>query len=204
MNTRPNILQCTKELQTVFDKKPSRLWYIGEPSLLNGEVLGIVSARKTEPDLALKTSQIMRELVSIDVALASGWHSPLEEEALHILLTHSSRIIFCLAKSLSRFIPPVEVGDLISQRRALLLTHCSPKANRISRDASLRRNRLVLGLSKGLLVLSAPVGSASFKLAQLAMNLGRPVFTPQHPINQGLIASGTLPATMENLQKIFP
>ena len=93
MKTRPNILQCTKELQTVFDKKPSRLWYIGEPSLLNGEVLGIVSARKTEPDLALKTSQIMRELVSIDVALASGWHSPLEEEALHILLTHSSRII---------------------------------------------------------------------------------------------------------------
>lgn len=145
----------------------------------------------------------MQELASLDVTLASGWHSPLEEEALNILLTQSTQIIFCLSKSLSKFIPPVEINDLVSQGRALLLTHCSPKAKRISRDASLRRNQLIVSLSKGLLILSAPPGSASLKLAQLAIKRGTPVFTPQHRINDALLSSGALPATTENIQRIF-
>jgi predicted Rossmann fold nucleotide-binding protein DprA/Smf involved in DNA uptake len=190
-------------LRPFFDNSPPKLWYTGDLSLLKGKILGILSARKMEPDLALKTSELLRQLGSLDATFISGWHSPLEEEVLRILLSRSLRVIFCLAKSLDKFVCSAEVENLLGQGRGLLLTHCSTKAKRLSRDASLRRNLLVLGLSKGLLVLSAPEGSASFKLAHKAVKLGRPVFTPQHRINDSLLASGALPATVENIQRVF-
>jgi predicted Rossmann fold nucleotide-binding protein DprA/Smf involved in DNA uptake len=204
IETQQGTLECPTALHSIFDKKATRLWYVGEPSILNGRLLGIVSARKIEPDLALKTSELVKELSSLeDIAFISGWHSPLEEEVLRILLTRPARIVFCLPKSLGRFTPSAEVKDLITQGQGLLLTHCSPNAKRISRDASLRRNQLVVALAKGLLVLSAPPGSASLKLAHLAINRGRPVFTPQHRINDALLSSGALPATIENIQRVF-
>lgn len=191
------------ELHSFFNNRVPRLWHVGETSLLKGRILGILSARKIEPDLALKTSELIRQLGSLGATFISGWHSPLEEEALRILLSRSARIIFCFAKSLDKFILSVEIENLVSQGRGLLLTHCSPKAKRISRDASLRRNQLVVGLSKGLLILSGPPGSASFKLAKLALNSGKTVFAVQHPMNRDLLALAALPASGEAIQRVF-
>lgn len=202
--TRQGSLECPADADSFFDKKPPKLWYVGEPSILNAKLMGIVAARKIAPDLALKTFELLRELSSLgEVAFISGWHSPLEEEALRILLAKPVRIIYCLAKSLDKFVPSGVVQNLVNQGRGLLLTHCSPNAKRISRDASLRRNQLVVALAKGLLVLSAPAGSASLKLARLAINRGRAVFTPQHCTNDGLLASGASAATVENIQRVF-
>jgi len=201
--TQQGFLEYPKGLNPFLDKQSSRLWYKGKCSILNGKLVGIVSARRIEPDLALKASEVVRELATLEVGFISGWHSPLEEEALRILITRSARVIFCTAKSLDRFNPSPEVKDLVSQGRALLLTHCSPKAKRISRDASLRRNQLVVGLADGLVVLSAPEGSASFKLARLAVSLRKPVFAPPHPINARLLASGVVPATSESILKVL-
>lgn len=209
-NMVPKVLEIPRdatlfssEFNRLFNLSPRRLWSVGDSSILDGKLLGIISARKTEPDLALKNFELLQQLPSLGATFISGWHSPLEEEALRILLRQPSRIVFCLAKSLDKFIPPAAIADLVSNGRGLLLTHSGPKAKRISRDASLRHNQLVAGLSKGLLVLSAPLGSASLKLARLAINRGRPVFTLQHRINGALISSGALPATIENIRKVF-
>ncbi len=209
-NMVPKVLEIPRDaalfspqFNRLFNLSPRRLWSVGDSFILDGKLLGIISARKTEPDLALKTFELMRQLPSLEATFISGWHSPLEDETLRIILRQPSRIIFCLAKSLNKFIPSAEIADLVSNGRGLLLTHSSPKAKRISRDASLRRNQLVAGLSKGLLLLSAPSGSASLKLARLTINQGKPVFTLQHRINDALLASGALPATIENIRKVF-
>jgi len=191
-------------VDSFFTRKPGKLWCLGDPAILNSKLLGVFSARKIDPELALKTSELLRQLARLEnLSFIGGWHSPLEEEALRILLVHQVRIIFCLPKDLRRFVPAPAVRNRIGEGRLLLLTHCSPKARRISRDASLRRNLLVAAVSQGLLVLAAPGGSRSLKLAQKAIRLGRPVFTPQHKMNEGLLASGALPATMENMERLF-
>ena len=134
------------------------------------------------------------------MSFISGWHSPLEEEALNILLAQGAPIVFCVPKSLNRFVPSTGVKDQVSQGQALLLTHCSPRAKRISRDASLRRNELVVVLAAALLVLSAPLGSATLKLAKSALRHGKPVLTPEHRLNKELLACNALPATVDNIQ----
>ena len=168
-------------LESFFDGKSPKLWGLGEPAILERKLLGIISARQIDSDLALKSSQLLKQLASLkEVSFVSGWHSPLEEEALNILLAQGAAIVYCVPKSLYRFVPSAGVKDRVSQGKALLLTHCSPGAKRISRDTSLRRNELVVVLAAALLVLSAPQGSASLKVAKSALRYGKPVMTPEH------------------------
>ncbi len=185
----------------IFHGKTPKLWGLGDAAILDRALLGIISARQIDADLALKSTQLLEQLVCLtDVSFVGGWHSPLEEAALQLVSANGAPIIFCLSKGLDHFIPSIEVQNRISQGLALLLTHCSPKARRITREASIRRNALVVGLAKALLVLSAPEGSASLKLAESALGRGRPVLTPEHSMNKELLTIGALPMTLENIQ----
>lgn len=201
-NTR-EILEVTPPtgVEAFLRGKPSKLWGVGDPAILNYRLLGIISARQVDSDLALETARLLKQLVSLeDAAFVSGWHSPLEEEALRILLAQEATVVLCVAKSLDRFIPSMGVESRVTDGKALLLTHCSTKAKRITRNASMRRNELIVELVKALLVLSAPEGSASLSLAKSALRRGKFVLTPEHPMNKELLASGALPATLDNLQ----
>jgi len=202
MNTW-DILEVTPPtgVEPFFRGKPPKLWGVGDSAILNYVLLGIISARQIDSDLALKTSRLLKQLVSLkDVVFVSGWHSPLEKEALRILLAQEATIVLCASKSLDRFVPSIGVESRVTDGKALLLTHCSTKAKRITRNASIRRNELIVELAKALLVLSAPGGSASLNLAKSALRRGKLVLTPAHPMNKQLLVNGALPATLDNLQ----
>ena len=191
-------------LESFFNGKPPKLWCSGEQQILKGSLLGIISAREVDTDLAAKSAQLLEQLASLkEVSFIGGWHSPLEKEALRHLSGSSAQIVFCVAKSLQRFTPPAEIETRLSQGQALLLTHCSPKAKRISREASLRRNQLIMGLARALLILSAPVGSTSLQLATAALRDGKPVLALENRMNKELIERGALRASLENIQKEF-
>jgi predicted Rossmann fold nucleotide-binding protein DprA/Smf involved in DNA uptake len=190
-------------LERFFNGKPPKLWWCsGEQRILNGSLLGIISARGVNPNLAAKSAELLEQLASLkEASFISGWHSPLEKEALRLLSANSAQIIFCVAKSLQKFVPPAEIANQVRRGQALLLTHCSPKAKRISREASLRRNELVVALAKALLVLSAPEGSSSLEFAKSALNCGKPVLTLEDRVNKELLECGAWPASLENIEK---
>jgi len=189
-------------LESFFNGKPPQLWCSGDQALLNGKLLAIISARETDSDLAAKSAGLLEQLASLkEVSFIGGWHSPLEKAALRLLSGNSAQIIFCVAKSLQRFVPPLEIENRVKHGQALLLTHCSPKAKRISREASLRRNQLVMGLARAVLVLFARDGSSSLQLAKSALNRGKPVLTLDDRLNKELLDCGGLPATLESVQK---
>ena len=194
-------LDVPEQAVSLFGRKPSTLWYLGNTSLLSQPLVGVVSARAGTSNLSPNTSELLRQLAGLQATFIGGWHSPLEKESLKILLRESPPTIICLAKSINRFGFLQELKTLLNQDRLLLLTHCTPNAKRISRDASIRRNHLVAGLAKALLVLAAPEGGATYKLAASVIELGKPVFAPAHPANKSLFACGALPATIETIQK---
>ena len=195
-------IEAPSNLNSFFHGKPQRLWCVGDPAILTHRLLGVISARQIDSDLALESARLLKHLGSLrDVCFVSGWHSPLEEEALGIVLGQEAQIIFCVSKSLDRFIPSLEVESHVRQGLALLLTHCSPKAKQITRDASMRRNELVVELAKAILVLSAPEGSASLKLAKFALDCGKPVLTLEHRLNKDLLLAGAVPATPDTIEE---
>jgi predicted Rossmann fold nucleotide-binding protein DprA/Smf involved in DNA uptake len=194
-------LDVPEHVVPLFGRKPSRLWYLGNTSLLKQPLVALLSARAGASDLSPNTGELLRRLAGLGATFIGGWHSPVEKESLEILLRESPPTIICLAKSVNRFGFFPELKTLLNQDRLLLLTHCSPNAKRISRDASIRRNHLVVGLANVVLVLAAPEGSATFKLAQSVIKLGKPVFALEHPANESLLASGAFSATFERIQK---
>lgn len=195
-------IEAPPNLRSFFQGKPPSLRCRGDPTILDHPLLGIISARQIDSDLSLKSAQLLKQLGSLgDVCFVGGWHSPLEDEALRVLLAHEPSIIFCVSKSLDRFSPSLEVESRVSQGAALLLTHCTPKAERITRDASMRRNELVVELAKAVLVLSAPEGSASLKLARSALARGKPVHTLEHRLNKDLLIAGAVPATLDTIKE---
>jgi len=191
-------------LESFFRGREPRLWGVGNPDILSSRRLGIISARQSDSDLALISSQLLKQLASLnDMTFVGGWHSPLEKEALHILLAETVPMVFCVPKALNRFRLTIDVENHVRQGHALLLTHCSPKVKRISRDASIRRNHLIIGLATALLVLSAPPGSVSLDLAKWALRSGRPVLTPEHRMNKELLECDGLPATFDNIRAML-
>ena len=195
-------IRAPSNLKSFFHGKPPSLWCRGDPTILDRTLLGIISARQIDSDLALESSELLKKLVFMkDVSFVGGWHSPLEEEALRIVLAQKASMIFCVAKSLDRFVPSIEVASRVSQGQTLLLTHCSPKAKRITRDASVRRNQLVVELAKTILVLSAPEGSASLNLARSALRQGKTVHTLEHRLNKDLLIAGAIPATSDTIKE---
>src|SRR5262249_31734253 len=108
-------------LRSFFDGRAAKLWCLGEQAILNRRLLGVISARQIDPDLALKGSEILKQLSALkEVAFIGGWHSPLEEEGLRILLSQGASIVFCVSKSLNRFIPSAELKSRVSSGEALL------------------------------------------------------------------------------------
>src|SRR5437867_3497906 len=102
-------------LRSFFDGRAAKLWCLGEQAILNRKLLGIISARQIDSDLALKSSEILKELSFLkEAAFIGGWHSPLEEEALHILSSQGASIVFCVSKSLHRFVPSAELESRVS------------------------------------------------------------------------------------------
>jgi predicted Rossmann fold nucleotide-binding protein DprA/Smf involved in DNA uptake len=193
-------IEAPANLRSFFNGKPPRLWCRGDLTILDHTLLGIISARQGDSDLASECSQLLKQLVFLkDVSFVGGWHSPLEEEALRVLIAQEAWIVFCVSKSLDRFVPTIELESRVSQGQALLLTHCSPKAKRITRDASIRCNQLVVELAKALLILSAPEGSASLNLARSALRQGKTVHTLEHRLNEELLTAGAVPATLDSI-----
>lgn len=189
-------------LEAVFNDKFPKLWCSGEEAILNRKLLAVLAARETDSDLAAKSRELLEQLASLkEVAFISGWHSPLEKEALRVVSAGSAQIVLCIAKSLQRFIPPANIEDRVKRGDGLLLTHCSPKAKRISREASLRRNQLVMGLAGAVLILSAPEGSGTLEIAKAALRHEKPVLTLEERVNKELLECGALPANLENIQK---
>ena len=76
-------IEAPANLSSFFHGKPPRLWCRGDLTILNHTLLGIISARQVDSDLASECSQLLKKLVFLkDVSFVGGWHSPLEEEAL--------------------------------------------------------------------------------------------------------------------------
>ena len=194
-------MMAPAERGSFFRGKSPRLWAFGCTQILQGRLLGIISARAVDAELASQSARIVRQTASLsEVSFVSGWHSRLEQEALRVVLERNAALVFCVSKALDRFKPGGALESHLAAGKALLLTHCSPRAKRITREASLRRNELVLALARAVLVLSAPPASSSLQLARSALHAGKVVLTPEHPTNKGLLECGAVTATVESIR----
>ena len=167
------------------DDPPLVLYCKGNVSLLKSNCFSVVGSRRTSPQAIALCRKICGELTeafTIVTGMAEGADSAAIEGALP-----SGKIISVLANGFDYFYPATN-KSLIEKvaKDGLLISEYPPHIPPLKFNFPLR-NRIIAGLSRGTLVVSAGYKSGALITADLALEYGREVFA--FPYNAG-VSSG--------------
>ena len=173
-------------LANIYDPPPI-LIYKGREDLLNKKSLGIVGARNASLNAKKIARKFSEALGQQGWAIVSGLARGIDRAAHEGALNHGT--VACIAGGIDD-VYPTENEDLFKDisEKGLLLTE-SPIGTKPHATLFPRRNRLVSGLSQGIVVIEAALKSGSLITARLALEQGREVFavpgSPLDPRSQG-------------------
>lgn len=170
--TMPNYPERLKQI----DDAPAVLFVRGDVSLLYGPQLAMVGSRKASPS-GLKTAQAFAaQFAKSGLSITSGLALGIDSAAHQGALQQIGRTIAVVATGLDEVYPRqnqdlaikiIEQGAMVSEFAPLT----PPR-----REHFPRRNRLISGLSLGVLVVEADTRSGSLITARVGAEQGKEVF----------------------------
>jgi predicted Rossmann fold nucleotide-binding protein DprA/Smf involved in DNA uptake len=183
-------------LQRLTDPTLGQVALWGNPTLWTerrGPLLALFCSTKAPASILLQVHDLAQQWRTDGVTVISGFHSPVEQECLAVLLRGPGPVIVCPARSLDGMRLKREYREPMAAGRLLLMSPFGEKVRRMTADTALTRNRFVAALADTLLIAHAQPGSKTEQLAQEVLGWGKPVYTLDHPANQHLLALGAKP-----------
>lgn len=165
-----------------IEDAPPFLTARGNPHLLAKNALAIVGARNASANGRKMSEQVARALGQSGLVIVSGLARGIDGAAHQGALETGT--IAVLGGGLDVYYPAEnkDLQEKIADRGLLLSEHlpgATPQAQNFP-----RRNRIISGLSLGVLVVEAALRSGSLITARLALEQGREVFAiPGHPMD---------------------
>ena len=199
-------------LKTIPDPPPL-LYVTGQLSVQDEAAVAIVGGRRATPSGRMITEEIAKELAGVGVTIVSGLARGIDAAAHRGALAGKGRTIAVLGCGIDRTYPPehdtlrrsIELhGAVISE----LPIGSSPQSHHFP-----RRNRIISGMSLGVLVSEAATNSGSLITAKLALEQGRDVFAVPGSVKEeacrgsnGLIKEGAklIERAQDILDEILP
>lgn len=181
-----------KLLTSTFD--PPLLFYaLGAMDLAEisrSATVAVVGTRNPSHYGIRTATRIAGDLASAGVAVISGMARGCDSAAHRGALSANGRTIAILGTGIDVVYPPENktLYDEIKES-GLIITEFPPKSPPLPKNFPLR-NRIISGLSLGVLVVEAPIKSGAMMTARLALESGREVFSVPGKINS-LKSTGT-------------
>lgn len=196
LQTDPDFPDSVRDL----DDAPLLLYCRGDLSLLRGPAVAVVGSRACTREGIALTAYLARDLSKGGVTVISGMAKGIDRAAHLAAMEGPGSTIAVLGTGVDVPYPPVnnDVYALIGEK-GLLLSEFAPGVT--ARPAHFPiRNRLISGLSQGVVVVQAAGRSGSLITARLALEQNRTVFAaPGHPFSaesagcHELIRKGAIP-----------
>lgn len=162
------------ELLRQIDTPPLVLYCKGNLALLSTRCFGVVGSRKTPAAMLKECNKISKQISSaftVVTGLADGADSAAIDGALA-----SGKLISVLAYGFDYVYPACNKGLLKKvENKGLVITEFTPQTQ-VQKHLFPIRNRIIAGLSDGVLVVSAGKKSGALITAQCAYEYGRDVF----------------------------
>jgi len=136
----------------------------------------------------LQAHDLAQELLRAGVPTVGGFHSPVEREALAVLLRGQQPIVICPARTLARMRVPPELRPALEAGRLLLLSPFDAHERRATVETAQRRNRLVAALAERVCVAYADPSGKTEAFCREVLAWGRPLYTFE--ANENLIQMG--------------
>lgn len=156
---------------------PILLFCEGDVKLLSEPQLAIVGSRRPSPNGIELTHYFAKELVNAGLTITSGLALGIDAASHQAALAAEGKTIAVLGSGLNHIYPQQHdpLAKAIIENHGLLLSEFSPETPP-KRYHFPQRNRIISGLSLGVLVVEAALRSGSLITARLAVDYGREVF----------------------------
>jgi predicted Rossmann fold nucleotide-binding protein DprA/Smf involved in DNA uptake len=127
----------------------SPLFGVGAAALLNEPLLGFIASRECPGHILIDTLDRVPQWVCAGRVVASGFHSPLEQQVLTSLLRRDGRAVKVLARGLGRggYRLTADEREPIAAGRLLIVSAFPASVTRTTRETALARSRLVLAMA---------------------------------------------------------
>ena len=172
------------------DHAPKNISAMGNLDLLGKEALALFCSVKCPGDLVLKTYDLAQSLREKGATTIGGFHSPMEQECLNILLRSSNPVIVCPARSLERMRMSAEYKRLLADGRLLFLSPFSESQRRATVEMALHRNLFVAALANRIFISYAELGGKTEKFCREVVGWGKSLYTFEVDANSNLIKLG--------------
>lgn len=168
-----------KEIST----PPLCLYCKGDISLLNSFCFGVVGTRKPTDYGIVVTKQYCKELANNEVTIVSGLATGIDGVAHKTALEENGKTIAVLAGGLNNIYPLTNLRLAKSiEEKGLLVSEYPPNTKPLSYYFPVR-NRIIAGLSKGVLVPEMGEKSGSMHTVNYAIEFNREIFVVPGKIN---------------------
>lgn len=172
---------------------------IGDPAILHSPLLALLCSTRCPGRLILRTYDLAVALRDAAVAVAGGFHTPMEKECLALLLRGAQPVVVCPARSIAGMRVPPAYRYPLAAGRLLLLSPFTESERRITAETAERRNRFVAALADTALVAHAAPGSRTEALCREIARSGARLLTLDDPANAHLATLGAIPVRPEDI-----
>ena len=153
------------------------LWTIGDPQILSHKLLALFCSVKCPGDAILKTYDLARVLRDAAIPVIGGFHSPMEQECLNILLRGKQPVVICPARGIQSMRIPVAWRQALQDGRLLIVSLFASKYRRPTAVLAERRNRWVGMLADLIFVAYAEPEGKTERLCAELIARGKSVYT---------------------------
>ena len=158
----PEILRIRLE-----ENAPCALTAIGPAALLTNHRTALFCSARTPGDAILRAHDAAQRLRDGGVTVISGFHSPIEQDCLRILLRGKQPIIICPARAIEAMRIPTECRAAFDAGRVLFLSPFIKLPTRVTKESAIRRNEIVAALADDAYIAHISTGGQTARIAEI-------------------------------------
>lgn len=161
----------------------------------------VAASQSCPPTIVFAVLDIAGALRTVLSHLIGGFQTPLEQDCLDILFKGTQPITICPARSVAS-VRTLYKGKLwqavkqgMAEGRVTLESPFPDCVTRATKQTAIVRNTWMVERADAVLILHATPGGETERMATLAVELGKPLATLDHPANRHLIDLGAYPTS---------
>lgn len=164
---------------------PQQLYLKGNIELLNQNIISIIGSRNCTENGRKLAKKFASELSDQGIVIASGMAKGIDAMAHEATLNAGGKTIAVLGNGLNYIFPKEnqKLYNEILENDGLIISEYPPETKPAS-NLFLERNRIVSGISIGILVIEAAFRSGTSVTAKLAKEQDKKVFVLPHEIDE--------------------